>query len=270
MIARRNARSATLPPDQDIDLRDALEALAKPAEHRYGCWRMFATDDEALRAVVVEVGQVILARRVRVSVRDTERVLELTISNRHLIDISGLSVSPEEATAQQIVSALRQAMTDARALKFEIIDTAPLIRNGTRSWPQTALFQALQQGVDVATNSADWTDLVAQLKALSESWIDMPESAQPAAYGDAPAVEVLRQFAAARATAQGAGERIGRPQPFLAMVHTETGGLLIQLSLPMQQIYLAAPATHRKQITALWRAFVAVTDPGSTRPVEAG
>ncbi|MCP4826244.1 MAG: hypothetical protein GY892_19345 [Shimia sp.] len=120
MIAPRHQKPTKGPVLSDAAEREMLHQLATKRVPTYGVWRSVASEAEVLSEIVTEIGETLLARRIRVTARNSAAVADMTVSNRHLVTLEGIRTSETLETAEAVVQALAQEFVSAEALKFEI------------------------------------------------------------------------------------------------------------------------------------------------------
>ncbi len=250
MIAPRPQKSQDAPVTADDTELAALRKLAADSGGAYGTWRPVASDAEALDAIVTEVGEVLLARRIRVTAQNTGIAVEMTVSNRHLVTLAGPQGQVQLKDAGDVVRTLREAFTGAGALKFEITERAPMMTQTARSWPHDALRQAMQ-APDSARDGAQAT-LIRELQAMADAWLDLQTQQSS---GAAEKVSPLAKYAHAVAEHHTEATPLQRVHPRLLLVSISETFLLVDVCLGQQRLLLSGDPQNRADYIARWRAY---------------
>ncbi|MBE1291732.1 MAG: hypothetical protein GJ677_04500 [Rhodobacteraceae bacterium] len=250
MIAPRPKKPQDAPVTADGTELAALRKLAAESRGAYGTWRPVASDAEALDAIVTEVGEVLLARRIRVTAQDTGIAVEMTVSNRHLVTLAGPQGQVQVQDAGDVVRTLREGFTGAGALKFEITERAPMMSQTARSWPHDALRQAMQ-APDSARDGAQAT-LIRELQAMADAWLDLQTQQSS---GAAERVSLLTKHANALAEHRTDATPLQRVHPRLSLVPISEAFLLVDVCLGQQRLLLSGDPQSRADYIAQWRGY---------------
>lgn len=251
MIAPRKD-NLTAPEAEVADARVALQRLAAPEVQAYGAWRSFGSAVEAVRAVIGEVGEVVLARTIAVSVRDRDAALLLTISNRHLVALEGLSLDANNADAQDVVATIAQALDGAESLRFDIVARTPEMPSSARSWSCQALLEALEAPRENAVTPGIFADV----KALSVAWLDVETGAEA---GAEAALRALHHMAKARGVFVGQVDQFRQDRPHLALFSMTEQNFAVEVSWQGTLLLAICEASKREELRAMWRGLVAET-----------
>ncbi|GAA6181837.1 hypothetical protein NBRC116594_32750 [Shimia sp. NS0008-38b] len=238
----------------DADIREALHILASPKEAAYGVWRTFTTDQEVLHAVLVEISQVVLARRLQIALKETGKTLEFVVSNRHLLNMKGVSIGSDDISAKLVVAELRRAVAGIRHIKIDITERAPALSQNARSLPVSALLQRVQTEITKATPPLGSASLVDDIKTLSKAWIDCVSNAEN---GESEALSVLRRLSDRCVSVCDKSVQVSIKQPRLAAMTIGKDMLLIELEVGDFKLLAATDTKQRDQLLSLWRTFVA-------------
>jgi hypothetical protein len=255
VIAPRSKNDFAATPEAEDRLRRLIEELRARNAVGYGEWCDIQSDVEALEAVIVEIGQVVLARSIRVNLRETGLSLELKVSNRHLVAVDGAVSIPAEATSQQVVEILHQALHGARSLQFDVMDHSPSLPKASRSWPHDALwhdFQALRMGALPQSHLADVSD---GIKAVADSWLSNTPQSGPTSRGSDGALQTLAQVCELRVAVHPGGDKLGRRQPSLAILDLDSQNVLVELVGDQGKLFAIVPQGKRTQIMAIWQRY---------------
>ncbi|MFY0661540.1 MAG: hypothetical protein JXR15_13700 [Shimia sp.] len=232
------------------DARAALQRVAAPVMQGYGTWCRFDSAAEAVRAVIGEIGEVVLARTIAVSVQDRDAALLLTISNRHLVALEGLSLDASDADAQDVVAAIAQALDGAKSLRFDITAKAPEMPSSARSWSCQALMEALEASREEAVAPA----IFANVKALSVAWLEVETGAET---GSEATLRALHHMARAREDVVGQVDQFRQDQPHLALFSVAEQMFAVELSWQGNQLLAICEASAREELLAMWRGLIA-------------
>ncbi len=256
MIAPRPKRPHQTPPITDEPLHETLVALASSGPSAYGTWHEYASEADALSAIVSEIGQVVLARRITVLLNETGGQLELIVSNRHLIQLGGVSFDPTQAASEDVLHALRSALTGSRSLKFEVAERNPPLPQNTRSWPFAALWQELSNGSPGASENTGAARMTEDIKALSRAWIDHPAQADCVEGGEQECLAILKRFSEMCSSPDQESDPFPVACPRLVMVPIAGQGLLVDVTCATGNFLAFCDAQNRGQLISLWREFV--------------
>ena len=228
----------------------ALRKLAAESGGAYGSWRPVASEAEALDTIVTEVGEVLLARRIRVTAQDTGIAVEMTVSNRHLVTLAGPQGQAQLQDAVDVVRTLREAFAGASALKFEITERAPMMTQTARSWPHDALRQSMQ-APDSARDGEQAT-LIRELQAMADAWLNLQTQQSS---GTAEKVSLLSKHANALEQHQTEATPLQRVHPRLSLVPISEAFLLVDVCLGPQRLLLSGAPQSRADFIARWRTY---------------
>jgi len=250
MIAPRPQKSQDAPLKADGTELAALRKLAAECGGAYGSWRPVASEAEAVDAIVTEVGEVLLARRIRVTAQDTGIAVEMIISNRHLVTLAGPQGQVQLQDAGDVVRTLRETFAGAGALKFEIAERAPTMTQTARSWPHDALRQALH-AQDSASDGAQ-ASLIRDLQAMADAWLDLQTQQSG---GAAERLPLLSKHANALEEHHTEATPLQRVHPRLSLVPISETFLMVDVCLGQQQLLLSVDPQIRADVIARWRAY---------------
>ncbi len=251
MIAPR--KDTPTPADTEVtDARVALQRVAAPEVQAYGTWRSFDSAAEAVRAVIGEIGEVLLARTIAVSVQDRNTALLLTISNRHLVALEGISLDASNADAQDVVAAIAQALDGAKNLRFDIAARSPEMPSSARSWSCQALLEALEAPGETEIAPGIFADV----KALSVAWLEVETGAEA---GPEAALRALQHMAKARGDFAGQVDQFRQDRPHLALFSMTEQMFAVELSLQGNLLLALCEASVRGKLLAMWRGLVTET-----------
>ncbi len=251
MIAPR--KDTLTPADPEVtEARVALQRVAAPGVQAYGTWRGFDSTAAAVGAIIGEIGEVVLARTIAVSVLDSEAALLLTISNRHLVALEGLSLDASTADAQDVVAAIAQALDGAKSLRFDIATRTPEMPSSARSWSCQALLEALE----APRENADAPGIFADVKALTVAWLEVDTGADA---GPEAALQALHHMAKARGDFVGQVDQFRQDRPHLALFSMTEQMFAVELSWQGNLLLAICEASAREDLLAMWRGLVAET-----------
>ncbi|WP_412553723.1 hypothetical protein [Shimia sp. MIT1388] len=251
MIAPRKD-TPTAPDTEVAEAREALQRVAASEVQAYGAWRSFDSATEAVRAVIGEIGEVVLARSIAVSPQDRDAALLLTISNRHLVALEGLSMDASNADAQDVVAAIAQALDGAKSLRFDIAARTPEMPSSARSWSWQALLEALEAPRENAVAPGIFTDV----KALSVAWLEVETGGET---GPEAALRALHHMAKARGGFVGQVDQFRQDRPHLALFSMTEQMFAVEVSWQGNLLLAICEASAREDLLAMWRGLVAGT-----------
>lgn len=251
MIAPRKD-TPTAPDTQVTDARVALQRLAASEAQAYGAWRGFASAAEAVCAVIGEIRDVVLARTIAVSVQDHDAALLLTISNRHLVALEGLSLDANDADAQEVVAAIARALDGATSLRFDIAARTPEMPSSARSWS----WQALLDAFDAPQEEVVAPGIFADVKALTVAWLEVETSAEA---GPEAALRALHHLAKARGNVAEQVDQFRQGRPHLALFSMTEEMFAVEVSWQGNLLLAICEASTREELLAMWRGLVAET-----------
>lgn len=232
------------------EARAALQRLAAAETRAYGTWRSFGSAAEAVQAVIDEIGEVVLARTIAVSVQDRDAALLLTISNRHLVAVDGLSLDARSADAQEVVTAMAQALDGAQSLRFDIAARTPAMPSSPRSWSCRALTDAL----GVPHEDGGVPAIFADVKALTVAWLEVETGVDA---GPEAALRALHHMATSRAGFVGQMDQFRQDRPHLALLSMTEQMCAVEVSWQGRLMLAICEASARKDLIAMWRGLVA-------------
>ena len=251
MIAPR--KDTPTPADTEVtDARFALQRLAAPEVQAYGAWRSFGSAVEAVRAVIGEIGEVVLARTISVSVQDCDAALLLTVSNRHLVALEGISKDASDADAQDVLAAIGHALDGAKNLRFDIAARTPDMPSSARSWSCQALLEAL----DAPRENAVAPGIFEDVKALTVAWLEVETGADA---GPEAALQALHHMAKARRDFVGQVDQFRQDRPHLALFSITEQMFAVELSWQGNLLLAICEASAREDLLTMWRGLVAET-----------
>ena len=258
MIApRKDITSA--PPSMDAETRAALRRLAAPPHEPYGTWRNFDTPAQALRAVITEIGDVVLARAIEITSNGAHQTFGLTISNRHLVTLSGLPIDPESADATTIVKHIGAALAGAQRVKFDIASRTPDLPSSARSWSCKALMEALGSDDKIATDTVIGAPLFEAVKAKAIAWLQ-PTSEEEDGAGEALAA--LRRVAASRTQLAEDHAQIRRNTPQMSLISLSPALLCVEITWAEDTLIGLCDANDQADLIDVWRQHVAASQSG--------
>lgn len=260
MIAPRSKNESTTTPDADDRLRKLIEELRASDTAGYGVWREVQTDLHALEMVITEISQVVLARGIRVTVRETGHILDLKVSNRHLLELGGVVSVPNEASSQQVFEALHQVLRGARTLKFEVKDHSPMLSKATRSWPHDILLHDLNALRMQTKPSTRWDEVLEEIKSVAESWLQQVAQSAPISHGHEADVHMLERVAEFREASPLGVDQLGRRAPHLGMLELTPHHVFIECAGEGDMLLAVIAAEKRAQIVALWQKYSALAN----------
>lgn len=249
MIAPRK-NNPTVPDTEVTEAREVLQRVAAPRAQAYGAWRSFDSAAEAVRAVIDEIGEVVLARTIAVSVQDHDAALLLTISNRHLVALECLSRDASVSDAQDVVVAIAQALNGAKSLRFDIAARTPQMPSSARSWSCQALLEALGAQSEETVTPA----IFANVKAMSVAWLEVETGAET---GPEATLRALHHMARAREDVVGQVDQFRQDQPHLALFSMAEQMFAVELSWQGNQLLAICEASAREELLAMWRGLIA-------------
>ncbi|WP_294227714.1 hypothetical protein [uncultured Shimia sp.] len=258
MIApRKDITSA--PPSEVADARAALQRLAAPLHAPYGTWRTFETSAAAVRAVITEIGEVVLARAIEVTSDGVHQTFGLTISNRHLVALSGLPIDPETADATTVVKHIGAALAGAQRAKFDIASRVPDLPSSARSWSCKALMEALGTDDKIATHAVIQPPVFEAVKAKAIVWLQ-PTSEEENGAGEALAA--LRRVAASRAQLAEDHAQIRRKTPQMSLISLSPKLLCVEITWANDMLIGLCDADDQADLIDVWRQYVAASQSG--------
>lgn len=253
MIAPRTDIPAA-PETEVAKERAALQRLAEPLARTYGTVQNFGTSAEAVKAVIGEIGEVVLARDIDVTAVDSMSTLALTISNRHLVAVEGLAIDVSGAESQAIVEAIEQALSGAKCLRFDIVARTPEIPSSARSWSFKALWDALHSSVEAGCAHPVFVDV----KALSIAWLEV-ESGDKA--GPEAALRALQHMTQSDADFAGQVDQFRQDRPHMALFSMTEQMFAVKVSKHGKVLLAICETSARVELLAMWRKLVAVELP---------
>jgi hypothetical protein len=242
----------TAPDTEVTDARVALQRLATPEVQAYGAWRSFGSAAEAVRAVIGEIGEVVLARRIAVSVRNSDAALLLTISNRHLVALEGISLNASDTDAHDVVAAIGRALDCAKSLRFDIATRTSEMPSTARSWSWQALLEALE----APRKNAVAPGIFADVKALSVAWLEVETGEKT---GPEAALRALHHMAKARGDFVGQVDQFRQDRSHLALFSMTEQMFAVEVSWQGNLLLAICEASTREDLLAMWRGLVAET-----------
>ncbi|SMP31034.1 hypothetical protein [Shimia sagamensis] len=244
------------PPSEEAETREALQRLAAPLHKPYGTWRNFDTPTAALRAVITEIGDVVLARTIEIMSDGAHQTFGLTISNRHLVMLSGLPVNPETADATTIVKHIGVALAGTQRVKFDIVSRTPVLPSSARSWSCKALMEALGTDDKFATHAVIGAPVLKAVKAKAIAWLQ-PTSEKETGSGEALAA--LRRVAASHAQLAEDQAQIRRKTPQMSLISLSPALLCVEITLTDDTLIGLCDANDQTDLIDVWRQYVAAT-----------
>ncbi|WP_299427073.1 hypothetical protein [uncultured Shimia sp.] len=234
------------------DARAAMRRLTAPMTPAYGTWRNFHSAAEAVLAVISEIGEVVLARTIAVSAQDCDAALLLTISNRHLVALEGISLDASNAEAQDVVAAIERALDGAKSLRFDIAARTPEMPSSARSWSCQALLETLEAPHENTVTPA----IIADVKALSVAWLEAEVGVEA---GPDAALRALHHMAKARGNFVGQVDQFRQDRPHLALFSMTEQIFAVEVSWQGNLLLAICEASTREDLLAMWRGLVAET-----------
>lgn len=258
MIAQRMENSSDLQPVGEGKLAIALRQFAAPPLQVYGQWHSFASEADALRAVITEIGETVLARRVRVSGQETDVSIVLTITNRHLAQIEGADVSENEELAAAVIVGMAQALAGCRTLKFDVIERNPDLPKSSRSWSFDALVETVELAQPQSPSDGSCFDtLIDAIKALAVAWRHAgPDQSEADCAGEAGDLGILAQSAVHSSKTNHDQARLRTQGPTLSVLSGGQNHILVLLESREEQLYGLCETNKKAEITAAWRAYL--------------
>lgn len=254
MIAPRHKKPTKGPVRSDTAEREMLHQLATKQAPTYGVWRPVASEAEVLSEIVTEIGETLLARRIRVTARNSAAVADMTVSNRHLVTLEGIRTGEPLDTAEVVVQALAQEFVSAEALKFEITARAPTLTHTARSWSHVVLHEAVQ--ARGAAQDCARTSLIREFQDIALSWINLTTHEEN---GDANQLALLKKSTVALPS-QGHGTTpLQCNQPRLTLIPMDETMLFVEMCLDHTRIQLTANRHDRARLVTRWQAFSAAS-----------
>lgn len=253
MIAPRK-NTASGPLLVDTDSRAALQRLAAPMRPGYGTWHTYKTEADALCAVISEIGEIVLARCIRVTVKGSKRDIMLTISNRHLVAISGGAINQQTDDAEVIANGIRETLAGASCLKFDIVLRNPSLPKASRSWSYKALMAAATNMTDPSGNHVPRKALLEAVKEMSYAWVDLATRTEA---GDRDTLVILHQVATKRLAMSHDQVRISHEKSQITMIAIEDTSFCIEIELGEEVLITFCDACHQPSLVHLWRSYLA-------------
>ncbi len=228
-----------------------LQRLAAPMRPAYGTWHTFESEADALCAVITEIGEIVLARCIRVTLQDSTREIVLTISNRHLIAISGVAIDPQAGEATAITNGIQKTLAGVRCLKFDIVQRSPNLPNASRSWSHKALMEAT---IDMADPSGSHAALLEAVKEMSFAWVDLATQTDA---GDRDTLVMLHQVATKRHARLQDQVRISREKSQITIISVEDKCLCVEVELASDVLIALCDDQSQSSLIHLWRSYLA-------------
>lgn len=258
MIApRKDITSA--PPSEDTEARVALQRLAAPLHAPYGTWHTFDTPAAAVRAVITEIGEVVLARAIEVTSDGAHQTFGLTISNRHLVALLGLPIDPETADATTVVKHIGAALAGAQRVKFDIASRTPVLPSSARSWSCKALMEALGNDDSIASAAAIEPPVFEVVKAKAIAWLQ-PTSEEE--NGPEEALAALRRVATSRAQLAEDQAQIRRNAPQMSLISLSPALLCVEITWDNDTLIGLCDTNNLADLIDVWRQHVAASQSG--------
>lgn len=256
MIAPRPKKHTQVPLKDDAPLLEALRKLAVPNAPTYGQWISTGPQNAALEAVVSEIGQVVLPRRIHVCLRDSAASFDLIVSNRHLIAIDGVPSVTSDLNAQDVVQELLSASIGASAVKFDVIERSPTLPEAARSWPFDALWACVQELQAPMQLSDGLASLIPSLTPLCLAWVQCQDTGQVFSHGGADPDGWLRKFCEHRLSIGATEQPFPKPQDALALLPVNDRQMLLELRMEDMRVFGLCATDVRGRVLALWRDFL--------------
>ncbi|MBO9406675.1 hypothetical protein J7399_04455 [Shimia sp. R9_1] len=244
----------------DDGFADAIRLFAQDRDGYYGTWHAFESTQDLLAAIVAEIGETVLARRIAVFGKEQNVRVLLTVSNRHLVDLEGVGPQLEDANGAAVIELLSKAFAGCATLKFEIVERSPELPETDRSWSHASLLKVLHEEIAPVGQRQVLETLRDKLKAMALSWRDVaPISGQPIEGGNPEDLGLIDQCLT-RASENTIQQKLWKPaNATLNMLSIADDRVLVLLETPEGNLGVVCRASHRAAIFELWRAFVAAT-----------
>ncbi|WP_422047912.1 hypothetical protein [Shimia sp.] len=244
----------------DDGFADAIRLFAQDRDGYYGMWHAFKSTQDLLAAIVAEIGETVLARRIAVFGEEQNVRVLLTVSNRHLVDIEGVGPQLEDANGAAVIELLSKALAGCATLKFEIVERSPELLETGRSWSHASLLKALHEESAPDGQRQVLETLRDKLKAMALSWRDFaPVAGQPLSDGNPEDLGLIDRCLT-RASENTGKQKLWKPaNATLNMLSVADDRVLVLLETPEGNLGVVCRASHRAAIFELWRAFVAAT-----------
>ncbi|MBO9401356.1 hypothetical protein [Shimia sp. R9_3] len=258
MAARKGHKTEVRQVDDGF--ADAIRLFAQDRNGYYGTWHVFEGTQDLLAAIVAEIGETVLARRIAVFGKEENVRVLLAISNRHLVDIEGVGPQLEDANGAAVIELLSTAFAGCAALKFEIVERSPELPETGRSWSHGSLLKAMHEGREPDGQRQVLETLRDKLKAMALSWRDVaPAGGQPLSDGNPEDLGLIDRCLA-RASDNTSKQKLWKPaNATLNMLSVADDRVLVLLETPEGNLGVVCRASHRAAIFELWRAFAKAT-----------
>ncbi|MBO9398192.1 hypothetical protein J7400_16010 [Shimia sp. R9_2] len=244
----------------DDGFADAIRLFAHDRDGYYGTWHAFESTQDLLAAIVAEIGETVLARRIAVFGKEQNVRVLLTASNRHLVDVEGVGPQLDDANSAAVMELLSQAFAGCAALKFEIVERSPELPETGRSWSHASLLKAVHEERELDGQRQILETLRDKLKAIALSWRDVAPVAGQSLSGGNPEDLGLIDRCLSRASENTSQQKLWKPaNATLNMLSVADDRVLVLLEAPEGNLGVVCRASHRVAIFELWRAFVAAT-----------
>lgn len=259
MTAPRMGHKPVLPEEPAKRLTEAVARLARSKTLAYGAWVTFADEAALLNAIINEIDETVLARKIRVSGdrAGTDPVL-LTVSSRRLVAIEGIRAPARQSDlAETVVAGLEAAFAGCKKLKFEVIARNPAMPRSARSCSAAALREVIQPVAPAPVNASATDTLITTIKAQSLAWLE-PGGFQTGAdrIENSGNLDVLERCAAVLARPSRERAIVGSGDPTLTILPSGGDKIVVHLEGREMRLFAMFECGQRQSVVAAWRAYV--------------
>ncbi|WP_204114956.1 hypothetical protein [Shimia biformata] len=259
MNAPRRGHKPVLPEEPAKGLAEAVERFARSKAFAYGEWLNFGDDLARVHAIINEIDETVLARKIRVTGdRDGAEPVLLTVSSRRLVAIEGIPAQARHSDlAEAVVAGLQAAFTGCQKLKFELVERNPVMPRSARSCSATALREVIQPIAPAPAYASATDSLIATIKAQALAWLE-PGGFQTGAdrMEDSGNLDVLERCAAVLARPSRDQADIRSGDPTLTILPSQGGKVVVHLEGREMRLFAMFEQRQQQAIVAAWRAYV--------------
>lgn len=257
MIAQRKGHTTKPPEADEPSLASTIRRFASPTRKAFGVWRSFETDLDVLHAVIAEIEETVLPRRIDVKGRETGASASLVIANRRLVKIEEFEIGETGEIAEACVAVLMRVFAGCRTLKFDSIDCSPKSSGTARSCSAAALLQAAGNAVEKEASGSSFEDLVEKIRSKSEAWFGTDAPCSQRSCEDSLEISQLwSRYMAYRSKLQSDRIQLHAGRPTLSILPATNTHIHVLLESQTSQTIALFRESQRDQVLAVWRRYV--------------
>ncbi len=153
-------------------LSEATSRLSTVAGTEHSVWRSFGDTSETIDAIISEIEETVLARRLLFVGKETGAKLEIIASNRHLIEVLPPSPFTETDCIEAVLDCLCETFSGCKTLKTQVSERNPKLPETNHSFSLKMLRDTFEERKEASFFVPTLNSVAGEIRNMASAWLE--------------------------------------------------------------------------------------------------